>query len=571
MNDNIFMIYLFLLNFAIIYSKTINTDNLDLAISEASPGDIIELKSGEYSSIPYKLKSGKEGSPIIIKAEKNSYIYFKGSKDKCIFELNEISYISIEGPFELKDSLCGIKAMDVTNIKISGLTIINMREHGLLISGENIEISNNEISNCVIGNRETSKILTSGWNQTVSIWGKKYNSYFSKNITFKKNYIRDSWGEGLHFLRCDGCEAISNNITNGFSMNIYCDSSKNIIIDGNVLRVNSEQWDSHLGKACGIGLSSGEGDENKLDNIIIQNNIIIGTRIGVYFFQNGFSEYSKVKILHNTLWNIYVTSLWFDKPYNIPIDCELRNNFIYIENWIADFYPKSSWTIGNNYFFNYPKIPIEYSDNDGESKAAQNLDLNRIFNNKKGNCNYYDRNLDIECLRPSTNPIDSFNLFHKGSKTRIEVNKDFAGCFRAINNPSIGAFEYFLKCTENYEIDDLQIKFAINYCAFFGQFVKLMGSFCSWEPYTCPSLFLENLGNPCYWTYTFNQIPENFNYKFGIYDGNLNNIIIWESDPNREFNIYDLATIAKSSTSGNYNDCSFNKNGNLITLMCSWR
>lgn len=180
MNDNIFMIYLFLLNFAIIYSKTINTDNLDLAISEASPGDIIELKSGEYSSIPYKLKSGKEGSPIIIRAEKNSNIYFKGSKDKCIFELNEISYISIEGPFELKDSLCGIKAMDVTNIKISGLTIRNMREHGILISGENIEISNNEISNCVISNRETSKILTSGWNQTVSIWGKNIIAIFQK-------------------------------------------------------------------------------------------------------------------------------------------------------------------------------------------------------------------------------------------------------------------------------------------------------------------------------------------------------------------------------------------------------
>ena len=566
MNENIFIIFFSLIKFVVIYSKIINTDDLNLAIEESFPGDIIELKSGTYSSIPYKLKSGKEGSPITIKAEQNANIYFEGSNDNCIFDLNEISYIVIEGPFIIRNSLCGIRAMDVSNIKVNGLTIYNMRGYGILISGENNEISNNEIYNCVLDNRQTAKILTSGWNQSVSVWGKKFNSYFSKNIIFKKNIIRDTFGEGLHFQKCDGCEAISNNITNGFSMNILCDSSKNILIDGNVLRVNSEEYDSHLGNACGIGLTSAEGNENKLDNIIIQNNIIIGTRIGIYFFQIGFSEYSKVKILHNTLWKITVSSLWFDKPNNMPNDCELRNNLIYIDNWIADFYYKKSWTIGNNYYYNYPEIPNEYFDNDGKSKAVENLDLNYIFNNKNNNCNYNNRNLEIECLRPSTIPDDSFNLFHNGSKTKTEVNLDFAGCSRSINNPTIGAFEYYLKCTENYEIYDFQIKFYLKYCTYNGQIVKLIGDYWSWDYNNCPIFYLEN---DCIWTYTFYQIPENFFYKFIIFKDN--DIVRWESDPNREFNLEDLANIVKSSSMGYYNDCSFIKNGILITLTCSWR
>ena len=168
-------------------------------------------------------------------------------------------------------------------------------------------------------------------------------------------------------------------------MNLYIHSSKNIIIEGNIIRINSNDYDSHLGNACGIGLTSESKNENILDNITIKNNIILGTRIGIYFFQTGSSGYSRVKILHNTLWYISVTPLWFEKPINIPNDCELRNNLIYIESWIAEFYPKKSWTIGSNYYYNYGKIPSEYSDTAEKSKYVKNLDFNKIINNKDGN------------------------------------------------------------------------------------------------------------------------------------------------------------------------------------------
>lgn len=57
---------IFLILFSLISSKTKTTDNLPTAISQASPGDTIELKTGTYTSVSYGLKSGTEGKPITI-------------------------------------------------------------------------------------------------------------------------------------------------------------------------------------------------------------------------------------------------------------------------------------------------------------------------------------------------------------------------------------------------------------------------------------------------------------------------------------------------------------------------
>ena len=135
--------------------------------------------------------------------------------------------------------------MSVTNVIISGLKIHDTQQHGIVISGEDNEVSNNEIYNCVLENKDVGKTLDYGWSQCVAAWGKDYNSGFSKNIIIKNNFIHEAYGEGLDFLKCDGCSAISNNITNGFSMNIYIDASKNILLDGNILRVTSDDYNTN--------------------------------------------------------------------------------------------------------------------------------------------------------------------------------------------------------------------------------------------------------------------------------------------------------------------------------------
>ena len=66
--DRSILSLILLLIFSMINSKLIPTNDLKLALSEAEPGDIIELKSGIYRDAPYSLKSGSQGKPIIIRS-----------------------------------------------------------------------------------------------------------------------------------------------------------------------------------------------------------------------------------------------------------------------------------------------------------------------------------------------------------------------------------------------------------------------------------------------------------------------------------------------------------------------
>ena len=94
-----FSLCLFLLGLSLITSKTITTNDLASALSQAVPGDTIELKSGTYSSVPYSLKSGTAGKPITIKAAANANIVFTGTSTSYIFSAHASQYVNIEGPF----------------------------------------------------------------------------------------------------------------------------------------------------------------------------------------------------------------------------------------------------------------------------------------------------------------------------------------------------------------------------------------------------------------------------------------------------------------------------------------
>ncbi len=563
-----FFLILILLFFSSINSKTITTNDLSAALSSASPGDIIELESGTYSSIPYRLTSGSSGKPITLKAEKGAKVVFTGTNSMCIFEFSGVSYASIEGPFELKNALCGVKAMDVDNVKISGLTIHNTQQHGIVISGQDNEVSENEIYDCVLENKDVGKTLDYGWSQCVASWGKNYNNGFSKNIIFKNNYIHEAFGEGLDFLKCDGCSAISNNITNGFSMNIYLDASRNILIEGNILRVNSNLYDSKNGNACGIGMASESGNEYDIINVEIKNNVIIGTRMGIYFFIIGSGGYDNIKILHNTLWKVSVTPIWFRQPNNKPSNCEMRNNFIYYENQI-EFAPKSSWIIGSNYYYNTPDVPSMYTDTEGGSRGAGSLTLSTVFNSNIGNCNYDDRNIDAQCLRPSPTPGDWLNLYQSGTKPSVEVSSDLAGCSRSSTTPSIGAYEFSIGCTPDSATpvdSDFKVKFIINYCTTGNNVIKMVGEFCNWK--VNQGYSLTNEGS-CNWSYTITKPTSSFKYKF--VDVNGSTATRWESDPNRTFSLSALTIAVNASASGKYESCSYTKTNDLVTLTCIWR
>jgi hypothetical protein len=400
----------------------------------------------------------------------------------------------------------------------------------------------------------------------------------STNIVFKNNKIHEAWGEGLDFLECDTCSAIGNEITNGFSMNIYIDASRNIVVDGNTLRVNTDTYNTKWGRACGVGMAPESGGIT-IANIEIKNNVMIGTRMGIYFFTMGTGGgYDKIKIFHNTLWNVSVTPIWFRAPNNTPTQCEMKNNFIYHTGEI-EFSPKSSWDLGYNYFYNTWNVPGLYYDS--TSKSAHTLDLNGIFNNN-ANCNYWDQNVPASCLHPSKNP-GYFKLENAGTATSVDT--DFGGCERSAKNPTVGAFEYTEGCGSDEVIDvvtdvadetdavdttegttsEYDVKIKINYCTSNGQIVRLVGSHCSWSVGSCTAMTNEG---SCNWSATFTT-AQTFNYKFVIANGS--SASRWESDPNRQFNGASLKKLADSVATGSYETCTYKKVGSVITMTCFWR
>ncbi len=544
---------LFLIGLSLIVSKTITTTDLKSAISQASPGDTIELQSGTYTDVPYGLPSGSEGNPITLKAAEGAEVVFIGDYSTYIFEQYQPKYLNVEGPFELKTCARGVSIYQGYQVKFSGLTVHDVQYQGIVVTGHYITVSDNEVYDCSLENESTAQTREYGWSQCVAVHGLS-QGVMSTNIVFKNNKIHEGFGEGLDFLECDTCYAIGNEITNGFSMNIYIDASRNITLDSNILRVNTDAYNTKWGRACGIGMAPESGGI-VISNILIQNNVMIGTRMGIYFFTMGDGgAYDQIKILHNTLWNVYTTPVWFRAPNNTPTGCEMKNNFFYVDGTI-EFSPQSSWSLGYNYYYNTYYVPSIYSDS--TSKSAQTLDVNGIFNNI-GNCYYSDENLDVECLHPSKNP-GYFVLYHTGTKPDNTVSLDFNGCERNSENPSIGAFEnYDSTCTEEdttesdtsdesteteeeEEVTDAyDVILKINYCTSGSQIVKAVGSHCSWNVGSCTSL--TNEGN-CNYVATFSQgTNQSFSYKFVI--ASESTAYRWESDPNRTFNGADLKALS---------------------------
>ena len=551
--------------------------DLHQGLSEAQPGDTIELKSGFYRNYSYILKSGLYGKPIKIKSAPNAQVYFLNDWDVpdeiCFFEGENIQHVTIEGPMIFQDASCAFKLINSSYIKITNVSIYNMRQQAIIMSGFSNVITENVIQGCVLENRETAKRKTSGWNQCLAIWGLP-NGQFSSHITISRNNISNSYGEAVYFLNCRYCRAVENNITNGLFANIYIDSSTDIDITKNVLRVNSIEYNNKNGKACGIAMSPDA--YNSIERIRIENNIIIGTRIGIYFFtQHTGGTYNKVKIYFNTLWNVDYTPLLFKHDQNYTNEsetfgCEMKNNFIYFAGAV-EFEPKEAWKFASNYFYGTWNVPYIYRDYyDNTSKADSNLTFDSLFNQISGCENYYDPNLNPECLRPSPEP-GSMQLYHSGTSLGYQNYSDIYSCTRSAYNPSVGAYEFPHGCTEEVEPQNItriyHVTFNITYCTSGYRTLKIMGSYCNWNAAQCVTM---NKQKNCVWTDTFyNGTSLNFKYKFA--EAIQTSLYKIESDPFRTFDGEYLSYIATNNGTGRYEDCDFETIGDRIILYCSWR
>lgn len=498
------ILQLFLLSTLIILStqKTItfgtNGQYTDFqsVFNAAQPGDVIEILEGTYTQRleTYSGASGTVDNPIIFRPAKNAKVIIDGSsttlsQDVSILSFKNLNYVNIEGPIEIKNSnKGGVEVIDSQNVKISGLTIHDTQKWGMVVSGDYIEVENNEVYNCVLDN--TNSKANSGWSSCMMSWARNYNQgKMSSFVTWKSNKIYNGWGEGLNLILCENCVAKSNTVTDAFSVLLYMDNARNVLIDGNILRQTD---DSHNNvnnfRACGIAFGNEDWMSNPIntENITIANNLIIGTRMGFGYWSFNNYYYTDIKIYHNTMWNTLGAALYISSPKNFgkAKNCEAINNFLYIQDqyWSIDIgkTEKSNWVIKNNYYYG--------SDNavsDCQGKWTSSVEVSSIFKaDPKYDCkNAYFKDLTISenCFYPSLTGSELKNGLY------VNIAKDFFGCDRNKKSTTIG-FSESSTCgnndnteeeseeeTEDGENDLKYVTFEVQKATSYGQSVIMIG------------------------------------------------------------------------------------------------
>jgi hypothetical protein len=256
---------------------------------------------------------GSAGNPVVITAELGQTPIFDGSgvvnvnyPNEPFISFKDSSYLYLDG-FEIFGRAF---PADVTshldaNGRYTGptyeggaigangsfLTIARMKIHqipaeAVSISGSDIVIACNQITDVVLGNKDGNTRTGHGyfgdyWPSTIMTWivdnGHGGFVDWTRRVQYIKNSINGSWGEGLNCLFVDGCDVIGNEVADTYSVMIYMDHARNVRVIGNRLHDN--------GRANGNFMSIdnegtyGNGDDSNLnipymrqDNILIANN-----------------------------------------------------------------------------------------------------------------------------------------------------------------------------------------------------------------------------------------------------------------------------------------------------------
>lgn len=283
---------------------------LTFAASEATAGDTIIVRGGQYEEIFSITESGKENLPIVFKNYSGEIAHLKFPTTHPIddifpvIRISNASNIIIDG-FEISDITTSAKDLEPIGILVTGhgqnITLQNLKirdirqSHvdgnalGILVQGtdalglKNVRILNNQISN-----------LETGWSETIAVNGNV------EGFLIEGNYLHDNNNIGIDIIgyedTCSSCPTELNRARNGIvrsntilnstslanpsyagepgAVGIYVDGGKDIIIELN--RLEGNDW--------GIELSSEKPGNFFSNNVIVRNNIISKSKLsGIVF------------------------------------------------------------------------------------------------------------------------------------------------------------------------------------------------------------------------------------------------------------------------------------------------
>ncbi len=248
---------------------TISAEDLATAVSEANPGDIINVKGGTfYGSLTIDIPLTLNGIdwPVV-----------DGENDGTVITINAPN-TTIRG-FVIRNSG---QSLDQENsgiaVETNDILLENNRFEDTLFGiyskyGHNSIFRNNIIPSKDLEVQRRGDPIRIWYSNDVLIEDNQINLgrdmvlWYSERLTIQNNEVSNG-RYGLHFMYCDDAY-IHNNLLINNSVGAFMMYSRRVHIDGNTIANNRGP------SGFGIGLKD-------MDNAVIENNLLLDNRIGIH-------------------------------------------------------------------------------------------------------------------------------------------------------------------------------------------------------------------------------------------------------------------------------------------------
>lgn len=326
--------------------------SLSGAQNSIQPGTRVYFRGGTYHSALSVNVGGSVSAPVTYTSYPGETAIIDGNGLSVVdplglITLKSVNYVQLIG-FEVANSTGrGISAEKSTNILIQKNKVHDIQYAGIIVSGSNSTVDNNEVYLSAMINKNNA-MGGGGWPGAVGTELRGGSTTPLQNISFINNYVHDSWGEGITASSLDGGVVSKNRIKDTFSILLYLDASRNITVDGNYLTAYNPIFYRGGLPARGIEIAAESCCKTNpsfpSENIVISNNLIVHTRAAIRYWIGDYSNpYQNLKIYYNTFKDSISDSiLSFDSV--ATSGNELRNNLIFSSNMLAP----AGWVYSNN-------------------------------------------------------------------------------------------------------------------------------------------------------------------------------------------------------------------------------
>jgi len=346
--------------------------SLERAIQRARPGETILLRGGVYGGGRVRATAaGAPGAPVTIRAFPKETPILDGTGVKLnlydtLFELVKSSHVVVDG-LEVRNSAGrGINLHECSDVTVRHCAVHDVQCRALGGSGERLLFEENRVWNACLVNAENAFVKSGkrgGWPAVVQTSARE-DRRPSTNVVFRRNEVRESWGEGIDAWFLDGGAIEENVVRDCYSVLIYVDTARNLRIDRNLCVFTGDRFRRADTKspAGGINLSA-EHYEREVpalapEDIVISNNLVIGAAHGVHYWpdpanRKSHNTYRNILVAYNVIRDVEWDPLAFGKvPESSPAPsgCAARNNVFFRgrKGGGISLGNPSAWTFSNN-------------------------------------------------------------------------------------------------------------------------------------------------------------------------------------------------------------------------------